>query len=143
MKQLDIVKNHLKENLFNLVVYKENKFHTSNKRGVLPLVELLESNINFRSASAADKVVGKATSFLYVLLGVKEVYADVISKPALKVLQENKIYVEYSFLVDNIINRKKDGICPFEEAVLNCIEPKEAYKNIINKLDELNIRKQN
>ena len=84
-------------------------------------------------------MVGKATAFLYVLLGVKAVYARVISKAAIQVLNEHAIFVEYDALVENIINRQGDGICPFEAAVLDVIEPTLAYKTIRQKMSEMNI----
>ena len=67
-------------------------------------------------------------------------YAHVISKPALAVLEEHEIQVQYGTLVDNIINRKGTGICPFEETVLNISEPQEAYQAIRQKMIEMNIQ---
>jgi hypothetical protein len=87
-------------------------------RGVKPLVIWLSSGEDFHGFSAADKVIGKATAFLYVLLGVKAVYASVISEGALDVLTKNGIDTQYGCVVEHIINRAGDGICPFEQAVL-------------------------
>ena len=72
-------------------------------------------------------------------LGVKAVYASVISKSALAVLQDGGIYAEYGSLVENIINRQGDGICPFEAAVLDVWDGETAYKEIRRKMNELGI----
>lgn len=112
---------------------------TSSQRGVKPLVAFLESGTAFAGFSAADKVVGRATAYLYVLLGVKCLYAQVISQPALAVLQENGITVEYGALVTNIINRKGDGICPFEGAVMDIADPQSAYAAIRQKMQQMHI----
>ena len=63
-----------------------------------------------------------------------------ISKPALKALVENGIEVKYESIVDNIINRKGDDICPFEMAVLKINDANEAYTAILDKMIELNIK---
>lgn len=113
---------------------------TSTLRGVKPLVQFLESGRDLTGFSAADKVVGRATAYLYVLLGVKNLYAQVISRPALAVLQENGIDAQYGNLVPNIINRKGDGICPFEAAVMDITDPQKAYAAIRQKMQEMHIQ---
>lgn len=112
---------------------------TSTDRGVKPLVRFLESGDVPAGFSAADKVVGRATAYLYVLLKVKEVYSQIISQPAVDVLRENGVNVVYDKLVPNIINRKGDGICPFEAAVMDIHDPEQAYAAIRNKMVEMNI----
>lgn len=113
--------------------------YTSTLRGVRPLVQFLRSGTIPSGFSAADKVIGKATAYLYVLLGVREIYAQVISEPAAKVLQENGIHVQYGQMVSNIINRKGDGICPFEATVMEIADPENAYDAILQKMQEMNI----
>lgn len=121
------------------VLCRNDETYVSTQRGVKPLVAWLKNAQNFEGFFAADKVVGKATAFLYVLLGVKAVYAGVISRPALEVLQNNGIYAEFGEVVDNIINRQGDGICPFESVVLDIQNPTAAYKAICEKMNEMNI----
>ena len=83
--------------------------------------------------------MGKATAFLYQLLGVKEVYAHVMSKSALEVLKAAGIDAQYGKLVEHIINRKGDGICPFEAAVLDIRTADTARTAIREKMKEMNI----
>ncbi len=124
---------------YTCVITDGNTVLTSTQRGVKPLVQFLESGRDFSGFSAADKVVGRATAYLYVLLGVKNLYAQVISRPALAVLQGNGIDTRYGNLVPNIINRKGDGICPFEAAVMDITDPPNAYVAIRRKMQEMNI----
>ncbi len=103
---------------------------TSEKRGVEPLLELINSGGTLKGMSAADKVVGKAAAFLYVLLAPAELYAEVISKHALTVLTNFGIPVEYGTVAEAIQNRSKTGFCPMETAVLNVSEPIRALEVI-------------
>ncbi len=139
MKDLINAKHKLFSEDLTCVLCKNDDIHTSVRRGVQPLVAWLESGGSFVGYSAADRVVGRATAYLYVLLGIKAVYARVISRPALQVLTEHGIQTEYGELVDGIINRQKNGICPFEAAVLDVGDPAEAYEKIREKMKQMNI----
>ena len=137
--ELNSAKDILISGNYTCVLVKEDNVVTSYERGVKPLVNLIRSGEDFSDFHAADKVIGKATAFLYVLLQVKSVYASVISESALQVLTDNGISVEYETLVKNIINRRGDGICPFEDAVLSVEDADEALAVIINKMQEMGI----
>ena len=110
---------------------------TDKRRGVRPLLDLLEGNADVAGFAAADKVVGKAAAYLYCLLNIKCLYAQVISQPALDVLSATDIGVEYVQLVPAIQNRTKDGFCPMESAVLNVHSPEEALRAIYAALAQL------
>lgn len=139
MSDIIIAKNLLLGENYTCVLCKGENLYTSQSRGVKPLVKWLKSETDFSGYSAADKVVGKATAFLYVLLGVKSVYAHVLSEGAKVVFKQYGIDFEFETLVPNIINRKGDGICPFESAVLEIKNADEAYTVIKNKMQEMNI----
>lgn len=139
MNDLNRAKIELKSGKYTCVICKGKDIYTSTERGVKPLVSLIEKGMCFKNFCAADKVVGKATAFLYILLRVKAVYANVISKSAYVLLREHNIGVEYSKAVENIVNRRGDGICPFERTVVNIKSSKRAYELIRKKMDELNI----
>lgn len=66
------------------LVVDNGAIRTFSGRGVSDLYGLLTREPEtLRGASVADKVVGKGAAALMVLGGVKEVYADVASAPAL------------------------------------------------------------
>lgn len=132
-------KKILLEGGYTCVLVGGGEVHTSKDRGVKPLVRFLESGTVAGGLSAADKVIGRATAYLYVLLQVREVYSQVISRPAVEVLESHGIGVTYDTLVPNIINRKGDGICPFEEAVMEIEDSGLAYGAIRDKMREMNI----
>lgn len=140
MSDLEKAKRRLASGDVTCVLCNGDELLTSTERGVKPLVVWMESGAKPHGWSAADKVVGKGAAFLYVLLGVTAVYAQVISRPALALLQRHGVTVEYGTAVAHIINRRGDGICPFELAVWDVEGAEEAYAVIRRKVTELNIR---
>ena len=140
MNNLEKAKQILSDGEYTCVLANEKITLSTKERGVKPLIKWLESSLDFHDFSAADKVIGKGAAFLYLLLGIKSIYAFVISTPALELLRERNVYVEYSQEVDNIINRQGTGICPFEEAVLPITDEKLAYQLIKEKMQSLGIK---
>lgn len=122
---------------YTCVLCRGDTVHTATERGVKPLMNWLDSGLDVAGFSAADRVVGRATAYLYCLLGVTAVYARVMSRPAMEVLVENGIAAEAGQLVDGIINRKGTGPCPFEAAVLEIHNPEEALTAIRNKMNQM------
>lgn len=114
-----------------------DEIYTSKERGIKPLIYWLEDGKSKRDFSAADKVVGKAAAFLYVLLEVREVYAKTISEPAINVLKSHNIGVHYDTKADYIKNRTNTGRCPMESAVLGVKGPDEALAVLKEKLQAM------
>lgn len=130
-------KKMLHEGAYTCVLCKSDKVYTSNERGVKPLLDWLDSNININDFCAADKVIGKAAAFLYVLANVCEVYADVISEPAKAVFEKYNIRVYYKTCVTAIRNRNNTGFCPMETAVKDIDNSIVAKEKIIETLRAL------
>ena len=139
MQDLQQARQILTEGGYTCVLCRGDQVHTATARGVRPLVDWLDSGLDLTGFSAADKVVGRATAFLYVLLGVKCVHALVMSTPAKNALEENGITALCDREVPGIINRRGDGSCPFEEAVWEIQDPENALTAIRKKMDEMHI----
>ena len=115
---------------YTVVLVSGNVVLFSKERGVAPLLDWVERGLDLKDFSASDKVVGKAAAFLYALLGVKRLFAQVISAPALEVLRNWKIEVSFVETVENIKNRMGTGMCPMESCVLNIDNPYDALQEI-------------
>lgn len=137
MNDLEHAKSLLEEGNYTLALVKGDEIITSFERGVKPLLDLLEGGKETCGFSAADRVVGKAAALLYVLLGVKAVYANVVSTLAEEVLLGHGIAVKVQTRTERIINRAGNGFCPMETAVENISDPTEAYRAIKAKLATL------
>lgn len=137
MSDLEKAKELLKSEELTCALCSGGNVLTSRKRGVAPLLEWLDEGRSLGDYSAADKVVGNGAAFLYVLLGVKEIYADVISKSALNTLTRHNISAEYRVLTEAIRNRDNTGFCPIETAVAGISSPEMALEAIRSKLKEM------
>ena len=122
---------------YTCVLCRGSQLYTSTQRGVAPLLTWLDAGTSLQGFSAADRVVGKATAYLYCLLGVQQVYARVMSKPALEVLQQNRIAASWDTLVEGIENRQKTGPCPMEHATRHCTTAENALEAIHKTLQQL------
>lgn len=87
--------------------------------------------------AVADKVVGKAAAALMVLGGVREVYTDIISEPALAVLHKANIRVECVQIVSRIWNRNRTGWCPLETLCYELESPEAMYPVIQNFVERM------
>ena len=126
----------LKDGGHSLVVA-GNEVRTFDGRGVADLYCLLTMHPDQLSgASVADKIVGKGAAALMALGKVKEVYADVISMPALHLLENADVPTRYGVLVTNIINRAGTGLCPIETRCLSCHTSEECFVQIKGFLKE-------
>lgn len=137
MTQLQQAISILRDENHTCVLLKENTKLTSDQRGVRPLLDALHSGFDLCGASCADRVVGNGAAYLYVLLQVKEVYAEIISEPAKNTLEQAGIEVAIGQLVPAILNRAKDGFCPIEQAVRDAVSPENALELIENRLKTL------
>lgn len=137
MNNLEKAKKLLLESEYTCVLCSDDDIMTSTKRGVAPLLQWLDEGKNLSGYTAADKVIGKGAAFLYVLLGIKEIYANVISRRALETLEKNNISVTYKTLAEAIRNRDNTGFCPIETAVSEITEPDAALAEIRKTINRL------
>lgn len=98
--------------------------HRFTQRCVKDLLTLVtESPEILNGALVADKAVGKAAASCMVVGGVKHVYADVMSEPALALLERHGVKAQYARLVDHIINRAGTDWCPMERLSRDIDDP--------------------
>ena len=127
----------LREGDYTCVLCREETAYTATRRGVAPLLEFLDEYTPLHGFSAADRVVGKAAAYLYLLLRVTAVYTPVISTPARELLTSHGVAVRYDREVPAIRNRTDTGFCPMETAVWDIDEPQAALATIRRTLTAL------
>lgn len=128
----------LHQGSYSCVIRKGDDTRTFHQRGVADLWQLCQSDEHFlQGARIADKVIGKGAAALMIHGGACEVYADVISQPALDLLQGHGVSTGYRQLTYRILNRRADGLCPVETLCVNLDtidEMVEAISNFINNI---------
>ena len=93
---------------------------------------LRENQDSLKGAVIADKVIGKVASSILAIAGVKEIYAEVISKFAIPVLEENGIQYEYLEKVEFIKNKDNTGMCPMENKYKEESDIHKVYNEMLN-----------
>lgn len=124
----------LRDNSYTFCAVNHDIILSSSERGIKPLLELLDGKRSLHGFSVADKVIGKAGAFIYVLLAPDEIYADVISSSAFNVLERYRIPIKYGTLTEAIRNRTNTGLCPMETAVKDAENPENALLLIREKI---------
>lgn len=108
----------------SLVVKNHGIVTTYSKPGVRDLEHLLDHEPEMLyGATIADKVIGKAAAAMVVVGGVKELYAEVMSKKAIPFLDEAGIAYSYGTLVDTII--EEGDRCQLEKITAPATTPEE------------------
>lgn len=108
----------------SLVVKNHGIVTTYSKPGVRDLEHLLDHDPEMlQGATIADKVIGKAAAAMVVVGGVKELYAEVISKKAIPFLEEAGIAYTYGTLVDTI--KEEGDRCQLEKITAPATTPEE------------------
>ena len=135
MTSLDELKNILHEKNASLVVcFQSGKIKEYYSNRVTDIKNILNESSNaLNGAIIADKVIGKVAASLLTVAGVKEIYAEVISKFAIPVLEQNNIKFEYNEKVEYIKNNEGTGMCPMENRFKDEQNINIIYKEIIGK----------
>lgn len=129
MTNLEIVKEKLYTTNASLVVlYANDECKEYYQNRINDIKEILQKNeCALQGAVIADKVIGKVASSILTVAGVKEIYADIMSKYAIPILEENHIKYEYKNLVDYIQNNNRTGMCPMENKYKDESDIKKIY----------------
>ena len=132
MTDLQTAKNNLAGH--TICLCKDGVCLYSEKRGIAPMMNLIENGADLSGYSVADIVVGKAAALLFVKCGIKKVFAKTLSQKAKSIFETYGVEYEYETLAENIINRAGTDICPMEKAVANTDDPEKAYNALKDRL---------
>lgn len=120
------------------VICNNGQMRSFSGRGVSDLHRLLKEEPQFlRGAFVADKIVGKGAAALMILGGIGALRTDVISTPALELLLQSSIEVEFGIETPAITNRTGDGICPVEALCRDCTTARECLPLIDSFLERM------
>ena len=139
MNDLELAKNQLYTKNLTLAIAKNGKIllETDAHRisGFIGAIEKVNGKLS--GASVADRRAGKAIALLCVYSKISHVYAQVLSKKAKILLEENKINVEFRELVENVLDLNKTGLCPLEKLAADISDPKDSYRQFKALLEKM------
>ncbi|MBO4907284.1 MAG: DUF1893 domain-containing protein [Bacteroidaceae bacterium] len=133
---------HTHSSVLGVAQSANGKIHEFHSKGIIDLYTLITEQPSFLiGGMLADEVIGRGAALLLVKAQAKEVWADMISEPALEVLTAAGIPVSFDKAVPYIINRTQTGMCPVEKITQHVTDPDEAYRLIGQFLAEVNAPK--
>lgn len=109
----------------------------SDARGVRFLMSLIKNGTSVSDYVAADRVVGKASAFLYAYLDVKTLHAFLTTHEAIAYLEKSGVTFTYDKAVDVILSNDGVNPCPMEQAVRSAQTAEQAIAAIKNKIAEM------
>ncbi|MDR1754672.1 MAG: DUF1893 domain-containing protein [Eubacterium sp.] len=128
-KHLEKAKAIMLDNNLTLAAINEKKTFTSELHGIAPVLSLLRTDKSLlERASVSDRVIGKAAALLFAYGRVSEIYAGIISEPALETLKKHNIYVVFDEKTQFIKNRSGEGLCPMEASVMFVESPERGFE---------------
>ena len=142
MDSLQEAKRRLEKPGIGFVLVSGEYVFESEERGIAPPMYCLSNaRDKMLGATVADKVIGRAVALLLILGGVKLVHAKTISQHAMVAFAKSNVSVTFDEMVPYIVNRKGDGMCPMEEAVLDIDDGQEAFLVLQKKIELMRISK--
>ncbi|MGI6243920.1 MAG: DUF1893 domain-containing protein [Prevotella sp.] len=118
--------------------------HTYYNKGVRDLDYLLDHHPEIlRGATIADKVTGKAAAGMAIVGGAKYIYADILSRQALPLLDAADISYSYGSLVDHIIIPAGDRRCPLEQIVATATTAEDVVRMLKAHFREMKTKQSN
>lgn len=121
MKDIEIAKKYLNEENLTIAVVKSKKLiFKSKEKGIKPIYKLAKEMKEIaKDGVLADKVIGKGAALLCKYIGIKEVYGELISESAIKLLEDENIKFSYLNTTEYIKNRDNTDLCPIENMAMN------------------------
>ena len=129
MNTIENAKNDLKTNKLTFVamgvnsVWEEADYHTG-----LLLNKLREDKNSLSGTVAAAHRIGRADALLLSYGGVRELFAEIISIPAIEALRSSGIKINYEQLVDVILPDRSPEAATLEQKCLDIRSAFQAYE---------------
>lgn len=139
---LEQLKEILSQSNHTLAIYdQDEQLHTYDNKGVRDLYTLLTTEPQvLKGAMVADKIVGKGAAALMIVGGIAELHTQIISEPAIKLLELSGIRYSFDEKVDHIENRDKTGWCPVETLCKDVPTAGQCVPLIANFIESLKIK---
>ena len=75
-----------KNDAWTCALVRDRVIYHSERKGIAPMMDLLNAETDLQGFSVADRVVGRAAAMLFVLAGIAAVHAQVMSSDHIDLL---------------------------------------------------------
>ncbi len=135
MKDLEKAKKILKRKNLKLAIVKNKRLIFSSKKPGLKGLILSKEELGekLQESTVGDKIVGRAASLLCVNFGVREVYGNLMSKKAIKTLQNYNLKYKFEKKIESIKSEKGES-CTYEKILKEDEDPSETYRKLKKKI---------
>lgn len=132
MNDLDYAKKLMFEEDLKLVLVKDgNILYRSSDRGIKPIYYIAKNlKEEARGASLSDRVIGRGAGIIVKYLEINKIYAELMSKTAMDILDNTGIEYFYREKTTYIENRNKTGLCPIEQMTEKIKDPIDLLNSI-------------
>ena len=128
MQTLEYAKQQLQTKHNTLTVLKRDaSFETQEDSFHTILGKLREDKDFFSGSVAASRLVGRASALLLLYGGVREVYAETVSIPAVECFRSHRVKIAYDHLIDRISPKDNALLASYESQCLDISSPFQAY----------------
>jgi hypothetical protein len=126
----------LEKQKLTLMVIKDGKvLFRSHKRGIHPLVDLLEtSKDNLVGTTVVDRTVGIAAAKLLLWQHVQRIDARIASRRAQELMRHSGIELNCGELVAKLVNRETGELDPYETMSIKHDYPERFYRALCEEL---------
>ena len=130
---LDLAVKTLHTEKKRLVLVKDGKvLLTSEASSITPYVQAINAlGESVTRAALADRTIGRAAALLSIYAKIASAYAETISDGAIDVFSLYGIPFKYGERVPVILNRRRDGQCPYEQVVSGLSSPEVAFRRLV------------
>ncbi len=133
----------LKEEGVSAAFGKDGEIVRLGGRRIRPLVELHLKGGAPEGALFADKVIGRAAASFLILWKVKQAYGELMSEPALRLLESHGVEATYGKLTPNILREDGRDLCPMEKIAIAAGEdPEETVRRVVERVSGQPIKNQ-
>jgi ribosome biogenesis protein Tsr3 len=130
MNDLQKAKKTLTTKKLTLCIIKNGRIVFETRRhGISGFLDAIEKNSKtLEASSVADKVAGKAIALLCAYAKVNAIYAATMSSKAQTLLKQYHVQHEWHRLVEDILDKDRTDVCPFEKMAEQTSDPADAYE---------------
>lgn len=143
MKGIELAKEVLVQEVAALVVVRDQEvLYVRHGGGLRPLFDLVqEVGQDLAGSVIADKLTGQTAARLYQEVGIVEVFAYTMSAKARDILDQAGIKYQTDRIVDKIMNRTQDDLCPMEKIAEGSTSNQEMMAKIQAFFDQVDLKK--